>query len=88
MGTRQSAISRLENDEVSPTVETLRLALLAMGERLELGSEPPPAPTDGDPLHDRDWLSRSPSERSRLALSWNRTAGRLEAAGRRAKASR
>lgn len=88
MGTRQSAISRLENDEVSPTVETLQLALRAMGERLKLESEPAPVGATDDPLHYRDWLARSPEERLRLALSWNRMASRLEAAGRRAKASR
>jgi uncharacterized protein len=39
-GTRQSAISRLERGDVSPTVETLELLLNAMGERLELRGVP------------------------------------------------
>lgn len=40
MGTQQSAISRLEADEVSPTVETLDLLLRAMGEQLQLSASP------------------------------------------------
>ena len=40
VGTQQSAISRLEADKNSPSVETLELVLNAMGERLELTAGP------------------------------------------------
>ena len=50
-GTRQSAISRLERDELSPSVETLDLIMKAMGERLELSGRP--LERDYDPLHRR-----------------------------------
>jgi transcriptional regulator with XRE-family HTH domain len=37
--TTQSAISRIERDRVSPSVETLRELLYLLGEDLELGAE-------------------------------------------------
>jgi hypothetical protein len=84
VGTRQSAISRLEADEISPGVETLDLLLRAMGERLEIaGAEPD---RDYDPLHRRATAERSPSERLALGISWNRMAARLSSAGRAARA--
>lgn len=83
-GTRQSAISRLERGEVSPTVETLELLLNAMGERLELRASAPERRYDL--LHLRANTARSPEERLALAISWNRMAGRLAAAGREARA--
>ncbi|HYI98380.1 MAG TPA: helix-turn-helix domain-containing protein [Thermoleophilaceae bacterium] len=82
-GTRQSAISRLERDELSPSVETLDLLMKAMGERLQLSGEP--LPRDYDPLHRQANAERSPEERLALAISWNRMAGRLAAAGRLAR---
>jgi transcriptional regulator with XRE-family HTH domain len=39
-GTTQSAISRIERDQVSPTVETLRSLLHLMGEDLKLATVP------------------------------------------------
>lgn len=39
-GTTQSAISRIERDHVSPSVETLRELLFLLGEDLALGAEP------------------------------------------------
>jgi uncharacterized protein len=83
VGTRQSAISRLERDEISPTVETLEQLLNAMGERLELAGAP--LERDYDPLHRRAAAQRSPEERLALAISWNRMAGRLAIAGREAR---
>ena len=87
-GTKQSAISRLEKGEISPSFETLALLMNAMGESVQLGS----ASLEGrfDPLHLRESSKRSPAERLELAISWNRTAGRLHEAGREAhrKASR
>jgi len=82
-GTKQSAISRLEADEVSPSIETLGLLLRAMGERLEIaGSQ---AGREYDRAHRRATAERSPSERLALGISWNRMAGRLSAAGRAAR---
>lgn len=83
VGTRQSAISRLERDELSPTVETLDLLMKAMGDRLELSGQP--LERDYDPLHRKANAARSPEERLALAISWNRMAGRLAEAGRRAR---
>jgi transcriptional regulator with XRE-family HTH domain len=83
VGTKQSAISRLEADKNSPSVETLEQILNAMGETLELFSVP--LERDYDPLHRRAVASRSPAERLALGVSWNRMAGRLAEAGRRAR---
>jgi transcriptional regulator with XRE-family HTH domain len=84
VGTRQSAISRLEADEVSPSVETLDLLMRAMGESLELAAGQPQR--EYDPLHLQATRARTPAERLALGISWNRMAGRLAAAGRRARA--
>lgn len=83
VGTHQSAISRLEADEISPSVETLNQMLLAMGERLQLGAKP--LERDYDPLHRQATAARTPEERLALGISWNRLAGRLAAAGREAR---
>jgi transcriptional regulator with XRE-family HTH domain len=83
VGTQQSAISRLEADEISPSVETLDLLLRAMGESLEIGPGEPERAYD--PAHRRATAERSPSERLALGISWNRMAGRLAAAGRAAR---
>lgn len=83
-GTQQSAISRLEADEVSPSVETLDLLLRAMGESLQLGADAPER--NYDPVHRRATAARSVDERLALGISWNRMAGRLAAAGREARA--
>jgi Helix-turn-helix len=83
VGTRQSAISRLEADEVSPSVETLDMLLRAMGERLQIGGAMPER--DYDPAHRRATAARTPSERLALGISWDRMAGRLAAAGREAR---
>lgn len=85
-GTRQSAISRLERDEVSPTIETMEKLLNAMGETFEFG--PVAVERNYDPLHRKSMAERPPEERLALALSWNRTAGRIREAGRKAGAGR
>jgi transcriptional regulator with XRE-family HTH domain len=84
VGTQQSAISRLEADKNSPSIETLELVLNAMGERLELATEP--LDRAYDPLHLQATAARPPAERLALGISWNRMAGRLAAAGRQARA--
>lgn len=82
-GTQQSAISRIEADEVSPTIETLTLLMRAMGENLEIAAAPPER--DYDPVHRITAATRSPAERLALGISWNRMAGRLRVAGRVAR---
>jgi transcriptional regulator with XRE-family HTH domain len=83
VGTQQSAISRLEADEVSPSVETLDLLMRAMGESLRLTAAAPER--EYDPAHRRATAARPPAERLALGISWNRMAGRLAAAGREAR---
>jgi transcriptional regulator with XRE-family HTH domain len=83
VGTQQSAISRLEADEISPSVETLEQILAAMGERLALGTGAPARKYD--PAHRQATAERSPAERLALGISWNRMAGRLAEAGRVAR---
>ena len=82
-GTRQSAISRLEADEVSPTIETLDTLLRAMGNQLSIAGDLPER--EYDPAHRRAAAERPASERLQLGISWNRMAGRLAAAGRAAR---
>lgn len=77
--TTQAAVSRIERGLVSPTFDTLRNLLLAMGEEPVLGSRR--LDTDWDPAHMTSTLERSPEQRLALALSWNRMAGRLTRAG-------
>jgi transcriptional regulator with XRE-family HTH domain len=82
-GTDQAAVSRIERGDVSPTVETVERLLAAMGENLVLGVER----LEGhhDPVHLAETRRRTPEERLRLAVSWNRMAGRLSEAGRQAR---
>jgi transcriptional regulator with XRE-family HTH domain len=84
VGTQQSAISRLEADEVSPSIETVDMLLRAMGESLQLGAVRPER--DYDLVHRRATAARPPAERLALGISWNRMAGRLAATGREARA--
>jgi hypothetical protein len=56
--------------------------MVAMGEEPILGARR--LPTDWDPAHMASSLARTPEERLALALSWNKMAGRLADAGRRA----
>jgi transcriptional regulator with XRE-family HTH domain len=81
-GTDQAAVSRIERGEVSPSVETAERLLAALG--LRLAAEPVPLERAYDPLHLRASLQRSPEERLRLAISWNRLAGRLAEEGKAA----
>jgi uncharacterized protein len=82
-GTTQAAISRIERGLVSPTYTTLRELLLSMGEEPVLSARR--LPTDWDPPHMASTLARTPEERLELALSWNKLAGRLTAAGQRTR---
>jgi transcriptional regulator with XRE-family HTH domain len=47
VGTAQPAISRIERDAISPTIETLNRLLEAMGETLSLGALELTAPVPG-----------------------------------------
>ncbi len=82
-GSTQAAISRLENGDLSPTFETFERLLAVMGEEAELSID------RGHGGHDRGRLlglrSRSPVERLELAIGWNRLAGEVARAGRRAR---
>jgi transcriptional regulator with XRE-family HTH domain len=82
-GTRQSAISRLEKDEISPSVETLESLLRVMGEQLELAAAP--AERNYDRLHREAMAKLTPEERLAQAISWNRVAGEFLEAGRKAR---
>ncbi|HXC46612.1 MAG TPA: helix-turn-helix domain-containing protein [Solirubrobacteraceae bacterium] len=81
-GTTQAAISRIERGLVSPTFTTLRELMVAMGEEPVLSTRR--LPTEWDPVHMASTLARTPEERLKLALSWNKMSGRLAEAGRQA----
>ncbi len=82
-GTTQAAVSRIERGIVSPTFTTLRELMLAMGEEPVLHGQR--LTGHWDEAHMRSTLARGPDERLALALSWNRMAARLAAAGRAAR---
>lgn len=69
-GTSQNAISRIERDELSPSVDTLQRLLAVMGERLELSVHP--IEGDFDPDHLADSLAQSIDERLARSFAWNR----------------
>lgn len=82
-GTTQQAISRIEHGRVSPSVEMLARLATAAGEELVLDSKPRAVPFDDDQLQA---ASASPiAERLERAMSWNRFAGEITAAGARAR---
>lgn len=82
-GTTQQAISRIEHGRVSPTVEMLARLAAAAGEELVLGSRPREVPFDADQLAAQSGSSMA--ERLERAMSWNRFAGEVAAAGARAR---
>jgi transcriptional regulator with XRE-family HTH domain len=84
-GTTQTAVSRLERGELSPTVATVQRLLSVLGETAEI--EVRPLVGDHDPAHLADLLARTPAERLQLAMGWNRLAGEVAAAGRRSRES-
>lgn len=81
-GTTQAAVSRIESGLTAPTWETVRALLLAMGREPELSARR--LSGRWDPAHLTALRRRSPAERLELAISANRLAGRLRAAGREA----
>ncbi len=82
-GTSQNAVSRVERDEISPSVDTIQRLLGAMGERLELGVRRIEGDFDRD--HLADSMTQTMSERLERSLAWNRFAGRLTGAARSGK---
>lgn len=67
-GTTQSAISRIESDRVSPSVETLRELLFLVGEDLTLSSNPRDWGIDRSLVRER--LKRTPEERVGYAIAF------------------
>jgi transcriptional regulator with XRE-family HTH domain len=67
-GTTQSAISRIEHDQVSPSVETLRSLLHLLGEDLVLTAEPRDAGIDRTLIRER--FKATPSERVDYGLEF------------------
>ena len=80
-GTTQAAVSKIERGLTSPTWETVRALLLAMGYEPELQARR--LQGRWDPVHLAAVRTRTPAERLQLAISANRLAGRLRAAGAR-----
>lgn len=81
-GTTQTAISRLERGDRSPTVETLRRLLLVMGEDLDLGARPLAGVHDA--AHLRAERALGPAQRLERAFAWMRLNEAVRAGGRRA----
>jgi transcriptional regulator with XRE-family HTH domain len=74
-GTSQNAVSRVERDEISSSMDTIQRLLAAMGERLELSVRR--IDGDFDPDHLADAMAQTMSERLERSMAWNRFAGRL-----------
>ena len=79
--TSQAAISRIERDLVSPSVDTLATLLDLMGEELQLGAEPIDYGHDVT-LIDLN-LERTPEGRIDAQASWSRGVREFQGAARR-----
>jgi transcriptional regulator with XRE-family HTH domain len=79
-GTSQNAVSRMERDETSSSVDTIQRLLAAMGERLELNVRRIDGGFDAD--HLADSMAQTMDERLERSLAWNRFAGRLAGVAR------
>ncbi len=90
-GTSQTQLSRIERNEVSPSVSTLVRVLGALGERLELRSErnAPAGVQSTFPDHTseraRELATSTPSRRVMEAIALSRTATRIAAAASAAR---
>jgi transcriptional regulator with XRE-family HTH domain len=82
-GTTQAAVSRIERGLTTPTWETIRALMLAMGYEPELGTRR--LQGRWDPIHLAASRERSAAERLELAIAANRLAGRLRKAGAEAR---
>ena len=83
-GMTQAAVSRIERGVGSPSFSTVRELMRAMGCEPVLSSAR--LPSEWDPLHMRSARGRTPEERLKLAIGWNRMAVRLASAGEQARA--
>lgn len=79
--TSQAAISRIERDLVSPSVDTLANLLDLLGEELALEARPIDYGHDVTLLQEN--LARTPSERIDRQASWSRGMRTLQRAARR-----
>ena len=86
VGSSQQALSRIENGSVSPSVDTLARLAAAVGEELQLDAVPRSIPFDDEQLATA--AAAPMAERLERALSWNRFAGEIAAAGARARERR
>jgi len=81
LGTSQPAISRIEHDQVSPTLETLERILNAMGETLRVATlslaEPPPGGSNQSIAELRADYRLSPEERLAQAAQLSEVATEL-----------
>ncbi len=82
-GTTQTAISRLERGDRSPSIETLRRLVLVMGEDLDLRTHR--LKGEHDPAHLRAERALRPAERLERAFAWMRFNAALSGASRRAR---
>lgn len=82
-GTTQTAISRLERGDRSPSVVTLGRLLLVMGEELDLRVKQ--LKGEHDPAHLRAERALTPAQRLDRAFAWMRSNAAVAAAGRRAR---
>ena len=85
LSTKQATISRLESGAEIPTLERLARLLTVMGFRLDTALAPLDHDLDEDDLAVA--RARTPEERLREAMSWNRFATQLDAAVSRADQS-
>ena len=85
-GTTQSAISRLERDAYSPTVESLQAIMVVLGSRLSLDDLVPAHPIDRELLVRSNGLTHQ--QRFHRALGANRVARRFYMEGQRVRGSR
>jgi transcriptional regulator with XRE-family HTH domain len=85
-GSTQAAVSRLERDEISPTYDNLTRLLAVMGEEPRIAAHRQDSGFDRARL--RSLRERPAEERLLLAISWNRLAGQVAAAGDRARHAR
>jgi transcriptional regulator with XRE-family HTH domain len=82
-GTTQQAVSRIEHARVSPTVEMLARLAAVVGEELVLDARPRAVPFDPEQLASA--AAAPMAERLERAMSWNRFAGEIAAAGAHAR---
>lgn len=87
LGTSQPAISRIERDQVSPTVETLERILNAIGETLQVATlrldEPPPGGSNQTIAELRADYRLGPEERLAQAARLSEVATELAAQAER-----